>query len=207
MMSPLGNLWENSKSAKESNCDVPKWLIESVPCSFPSDVITMSPASKLKMSVPEMSQNGTFGMCSSLQPQCTTLYKLGKLWENAGNILNVPGFLVSLIFPYNVPKVSPIYTKVVYCGHNDGYITNVPLWDISGTPPCLFGFYWLGTLWSHHWGNCKEHFEWATQEHHISFLWQIWDFPTNFQWGHCSHMTWDTECTDHCQGHSAPCVS
>ena len=38
-------------------------------------------------------------------------YKMGKLWENAGNILNVPGFPVSLMFPYNVPKVSLIYTE------------------------------------------------------------------------------------------------
>ena len=40
--------------------------------------------------------------------------KTGKLWENVKYIQNVPSFLVSLTFPYNVPKVSPIFAKVVH---------------------------------------------------------------------------------------------
>jgi len=60
--------------------------------------------------------------------------KLGSLWENAGVIQNVPSFPVSQMFPYNVPKVTPILPKLVHCGHHDGYIQNVPLRFISGAP-------------------------------------------------------------------------
>ena len=35
-----------------------------------------------------------------------------------------------------------------------------------------FEFFWLGTLWSHHWENWKINSEWATRENHRYFLWE-----------------------------------
>jgi len=105
---------------------------------------------KFKMSqngVPEMTQSGTFRMYPSGPPQYTTFGKnpghfgntARKCLENwkTGNILNEPNIF---------PKCPGFLPKVVYWGGPDGYILNVPLWVISGTPFWLiFNF----TGWEH----------------------------------------------------------
>ena len=59
---------------------------------------------------------------------------------------SVPSFLVSLTFPYNVPKVSPNFTESGTLWVHYGYIPNMPLRNISGT---LFWFILSFTGWGH----------------------------------------------------------
>ena len=98
------------------------------------------------------------------------------------------------------PKVYPIYTK---SGVHSKCTTSGHL---QCTVPAYFGFYWLGTSWSHHWGDCKEHFEWATWEHHSYFLWEIRHPPHKFLMGTLqSHdlghwMYWPFPGQENCQG-------
>jgi len=91
-VSPLEICGGGAEFPKESNCDVPKWLIQSVLCSLPSDVITMSLASKTQNKLEQCTGDVLKWYIWNVPH---FWYKLGKLWENAGKFLNVPGFPVT----------------------------------------------------------------------------------------------------------------
>ena len=145
----------------------------------------------------EANWSGTFWMCPSRRPQCTTL---GKNWGNfgniarkcqenwkTGNILNEPS-----IFP-KFPRFLP---NVVHWGHLDGYIQNVPLWFTSSTP------FWL-ILDFTGWEHC-DHTTGNTAKNSLNeplrnitgaFFGKIQDVPITFPMGtpqshdlgHCEH--------------------
>ena len=71
--------------------------------------------------------------------------------------------------PQSLPKFYQIGTLgAEFSGHSE-YPNPEHLPD---TALVYFKFYWLGTLWSHHWVYCKVHPKWATLEHRRYFLWE-----------------------------------
>src|SRR5919205_4049518 len=97
---------------QESNCNVPKWLIQSVFCGFPSGATVMFPASKIvndpgrcTRNVPEWHiQNFStiLSPFSKFPGNCGETANTSQRNRKTGKILNV--FAVSPQFPRNLPK-------------------------------------------------------------------------------------------------------
>ena len=86
--------WEHHanilKFPKDSNCDVPEWLIQSYLCSVPSGVITVFPASKIKNKpewwvghVPNRKILNVLEILLIVHPFSKIGDTLGKCWEHS----------------------------------------------------------------------------------------------------------------------------
>ena len=98
-----------------------------------------------------------------------------------------------MTFPCSVPKVSTIFTKSGALGLSRWAHSNVPLWFTSSTP------FWL-ILGFNGWEHCdhttgniaKNSLNEPLRNITGAFVGKFKISPSLSQWGHPSHMTWDT---------------
>ena len=142
----------------------------------------MSPVSKIQKEPKQCARSVPNGYIQNVQTLLTTVFPiwhiLGKLQghcketEKLGYITSsFKMFLVSQ-FPYSDPAVSPKCAELGTLWSKGSVHSECTSSEhFRHTVLVLFEFYWLGTLWSHHWEHWKVHCKWATQEHWGYFLW------------------------------------